>query len=743
MAYPSATSGPTRVTVEGLRLAPDAPRTSKLSWSLLPSEWPDNPQEEGPWNNAILDESSEPLPLERVRRLLRIFRIAGDESLAQSLASQIHADRLRLQALTNRVENRRVSWDGRLSLIEGLTGDSSEQSMASREADLSHLEELVADLESQLNHATEHRKHLAQISSLLSHREALSEKLPSVLTERDELQKTQNSLIKELEVIDQEAAKLRSQAEKSEETAAQLTYLEGLYRKRRQRLGRRMREVNRLSADLALSGTLTEESVAALERETERQLSSARRRRRTHDRAGMLLDLADDLQTSLERARGEELEDEVIARVSRNSFTVQQLDKAVGRRRDELIEEVDSAGQELQEEIAGLQRRADLLATLSKEVRYLHNAENDVASAEAEIQSLVGELSAAAADAYRELVERRTSILDKLVEISAQIGELERERTMLEAEGNLQEVNGKLGELGASQSNLEEVAQEIRNVEAQVAKISNDLTQARYRFDQAKTSLQGQYANVQSGVDRLLHDRQFDWLERASIDVPAEDEDVHVQAHGLDNLRLAARKVSQEMAAASNDLLALDKTMEALADRLNKEQPAIQAETLGFRFTGSVVRYYQRKFTEQLAAQEIREALFEGGSNLRLDLISMTTTWVTPRGERRTRPLEAFSSGERAFAYTRVQLEAIRSVAAVNKVAFLDEFGAYVARDRLEELISFIQRRALRDLVDQVVVILPLSSEMNPEESAELERRHYFARNMETEIHLAKTQSDN
>jgi hypothetical protein len=243
-------------------------------------------------------------------------------------------------------------------------------------------------------------------------------------------------------------------------------------------------------------------------------------------------------------------------------------------------------------------------------------------------------------------------------------------------------------------------------------------------------------------VDRLLRDPAFAWLGLGGIEAPAEDEDVHVQAHQLDELRLAARKISQEMAAASNDVLALDQTMEALADRLNKEQPAAQVEPPGFRFTADVVGYYQRRFTDQLAAKEIREALFEGGSNLRLDLISMTTTWVTPSGERRTRPLEAFSSGERAFAYTRVQLEAIRSVAAVNKVAFLDEFGAYVARDRLEELISFIRRRALRDLVDQVVVILPLTSEMNEAELADFELNHYFTRYMDTDFRSVKAPND-
>lgn len=176
--------------------------------------------------------------------------------------------------------------------------------------------------------------------------------------------------------------------------------------------------------------------------------------------------------------------------------------------------------------------------------------------------------------------------------------------------------------------------------------------------------------------------------------------------------------------------------MNSLAKRLSRGQPTVEADIRNFRFISQVTRYYQARFTEQLAAEEILTALFDGGSHLRLDLLAMTTNWQTPTGERRTRPLEAFSSGEKAFAYTRVQLEDIKKSRAVNRVAFLDEFGAYVARDRLDELLSFIRRRALRELVEQVVVILPYASEMTKDEASQLEDHSYFARRMVTQVSL-------
>jgi hypothetical protein len=575
---------------------------------------------------------------------------------------------------------------------------------------------------------------LLELRSLRVHETALVERLPDLLATRSQLGAAQDSLREELERLDGQAASLRSQAERSQEVAAQLTNLEGLYGKRRQRLARRGREVSRLQVALNISGPVAADRISALLREATAELASANARRRTHDRAGLLLDLSDDLENPLKRGVEDGLGEEVIARATWNSLSVDELRTAVSLRRDDLIHEVDSVGQELQEEIAGLEQRVGSLEELSEQFRLLGVAQYDVMTVQADIEALLGELSGDAAKKYRQLVDRRSSILDQLVDLSAQIGDLDSERSLLESEGNLEQVRHRLRESEGSSLSREEIDEQIRSTEAETARLTNDLDQARHRADQTLASVEGQYASVSAGAERLLHDPRFVWLGLAGIEAPAEDADVHEKAYRLDELRLAALKIRAEMRDAANAVQALDRTMEALAERIDKEQPAAETGTQPFRFTDDVVRFYQSKFTEQLAAPEIREALFEGGTNLRLDLVTMTTTWVTSTGERRTRPLEAFSSGERAFAYTRVQLEAMRGVAAHNRVAFLDEFGAYVARDRLEELMSFIRRRALRDLADQVVVILPASGNMTPEESVEFAGRSYFARSLDTEV---------
>ena len=45
-------------------------------------------------------------------------------------------------------------------------------------------------------------------------------------------------------------------------------------------------------------------------------------------------------------------------------------------------------------------------------------------------------------------------------------------------------------------------------------------------------------------------------------------------------------------------------------------------------------------------------------------------------------------------------------------VVFLDEFGAFVARDRFAQLVTYIQHDALGRIADQIVVTVPLSGDL-------------------------------
>jgi hypothetical protein len=115
-----------------------------------------------------------------------------------------------------------------------------------------------------------------------------------------------------------------------------------------------------------------------------------------------------------------------------------------------------------------------------------------------------------------------------------------------------------------------------------------------------------------------------------------------------------------------------------------------------------------------LNAEALRRTLFDDASEVNLHLESATVSWTEPNSSYlNRRPLEAFSSGEQVFAYTRARLEQLKNDESWrgHRLVILDEFGAFVARNRFAQLLDFVHRQALGSIADQIIVMIPLSSD--------------------------------
>lgn len=115
-----------------------------------------------------------------------------------------------------------------------------------------------------------------------------------------------------------------------------------------------------------------------------------------------------------------------------------------------------------------------------------------------------------------------------------------------------------------------------------------------------------------------------------------------------------------------------------------------------------------------IGAPALRAELFDKAEKVEVDLARATVSWTSPTDSKlRRRPLEAFSSGEQVFAYTRAKLEVLRDAPsqAAHVVIVLDEFGAFVARDRFAQLLEFVAEEALGSVAEQIVVMLPLAND--------------------------------
>ena len=125
----------------------------------------------------------------------------------------------------------------------------------------------------------------------------------------------------------------------------------------------------------------------------------------------------------------------------------------------------------------------------------------------------------------------------------------------------------------------------------------------------------------------------------------------------------------------------------------------------------AVRRLYQDRMLKQFSQPQLLAALFDSGVLTRVDLDEGEIVWQTAGGEPRVRPFEAFSSGERAFAYVQAQLASIGGPRLRDKFVVVDEFGAFLSRDRLTRLQKVVELQLADGAVNQALVILPMSRE--------------------------------
>jgi hypothetical protein len=124
-----------------------------------------------------------------------------------------------------------------------------------------------------------------------------------------------------------------------------------------------------------------------------------------------------------------------------------------------------------------------------------------------------------------------------------------------------------------------------------------------------------------------------------------------------------------------------------------------------------LMQWLEGKFTGWFAQPNVATALFSGASAVRVDLTRQAVSWRTISGDSGLRPFDAFSSGEQAFAYTRAQLEALGPLTARNRLIALDEFAAFVAHDRRDDLRRLLLERSERFGAEKTVIILPVTQD--------------------------------
>ncbi len=182
----------------------------------------------------------------------------------------------------------------------------------------------------------------------------------------------------------------------------------------------------------------------------------------------------------------------------------------------------------------------------------------------------------------------------------------------------------------------------------------------------------------------------------------------------------AANKVREILSAAELVLNSLARELDPRVASSSLKAGGRSPASSDFLYEASIRRWSESELGKLVSGEVLRHELFDDSRHVSVDLRRAIIAWQASEGVPRQRPLEAFSSGEQVFLYTRAKLERLRDSRrpSAYSLVVLDEFGAFVARDRLGQLLSYVRESALGTIADQVVIILPLAQDFANDKEA-------------------------
>jgi hypothetical protein len=421
----------------------------------------------------------------------------------------------------------------------------------------------------------------------------------------------------------------------------------------------------------------------------------------------------------------DDLQDEAIALISGLEVTPRNLSVGLQERRVALsvgapfkrLVEIDQALADLETRLKSLNRAKSLVATKKRALDRADRWSREVSRLEEQVEQyqvsdddIAGEIAALGASLeqlVRQRVELRTTRSDLF-----QFGE----PTELEAR-----VATIRAEVDADATNARSLAEATTAGE----RISEELGAVTLRLNEIDRVIRQFELRVSEVTARLTDDPAYGWVRAAlGAHLPSSStEPVHAAAT-LIKIHEAGEAIHDASTSVEQSIARVTQTLDSVAARLDSTS----------RDTGKqieapeIVMDLEQRFADSLRNRHISEALLDGGTVQRVDLGALDIVWRARDGELRRRPIEAFSSGERAFAYVMARMRSLRESkqTSENRVLVLDEFGAFMSGDRLRVLQNFLAEDVVGSAFDQVLIILPMRSDPASLEDDEFFKSHQY-----------------
>lgn len=691
-----------RVTLTGIEGA------NSIEWVLNPDSWQGDANGVDKLGEIRIDGAT--ATLARVQELVDIRTILGTEDLSRTLSRQLalRSGRVRTGAGEgSELQTRLDSIDVLLRQVEVALRPLGDVDLRGLYMDKERLTSALTDARKSLEMAesadstvSEARLVQARLDRVRDQGGDLAVKIEELDNTLTNLDAAFSNLAKDLEAAGQGNA--TAVAARKELSLAQ------------KHLGRQQQRARERESDVArIVRTLQIESAGALLVKAQHALTLSQLEATTQQlsvlhAAPEVADLCEDLAARLQRAEVKGLGDETVIEDANLdiSLTATQLrvllSAYVGRLRQLPAPE---EAERLQGEADALRGRLTLLGSLLDATATAAEAAQSLHAAEDRLQAAVKRVAETSNSDVTELLARREELTRGLAEAAAHRADLIRAREEL---GGGADEGQLMTELSAILANLEMPAEQL---EAESGRTAASRQNAQDTVRGLLAEQHGVTRRLSSSEHQLVElcrviaeDPALAWLHRAiGRQLPALDAAPPVQAEILGRLAETVANLRERITKLKQGVARGLRTLELAQTYLRSPGGESREELAG------VLAWFSDVVSPWFNTEQLRTTVFEGADRITVNLADMSVAWDV-EGGLASRPLSAFSSGERAFAYTRAQLATIDQEATpLNRLVVLDEFGAFIARDWQHRLEQFLLEHSRERPRDSTLLILPLT----------------------------------
>jgi hypothetical protein len=672
------------------------------------------------FDDVVIDGSR--ATLADVRARLRVLRLAGDETLVESLALMVEQHRAHVDHLLADLAGQ----GGRLTLVEALLDDAQELVERVQPARLDADREVLAKAQEDLARTEDEYRQHAEALAVLQRAIEVRSDLARLLQRAPDLDRRISQLDQQIAAAERDRTALNQQIREQTQRAAVSSKVKKDLDNARTTRDRNRRKltaaVDRLSAAAAVASVKPDiRVVEAAIAKVAAELEQLERQKEAADAAPVLRRTLDGVSEPLTSAIASGHGNRTLIELHGDDVTVSEVASAVSDRR-RALEGVPPAPESIAiaKEIQERRRRLSQLREIPDLLEERDRFERLYDANEERVQGLLGTGALEAAALAQELEAKRTAVDAQLLSLAAERAATAQKRAGIgggATEQQLKEdLKGHLAEAGVPEEELDtRVAAESAAEEVSRRRI----IAFRDQIEQLRGGIARQEAELQALRLRLA-DPTLSWLVAGAVPMPDDDR----ATAWLASLQGRLVKVRERVGHVRNNLQTVASSLGAIAAELRGREPD------GTVYEGQLRRWLAREFSGWFDDPLVKRHLFPGATNVQVNLATRQVQWDLA-GRTESRPLSAFSSGEQAFAYTQARLARLAgdSPPDVRQLIVLDEFGSFIAENRLTTLYDLLRERIAQRPLDQVLIILPVRDDYKDlaDSAVGAQRSHYEA----------------